>query len=191
SASGKGSGLRIKAFIQQEIEVVAPMPRASVSTATAVKPGFFSSWRTANLRSFITQRLRRIRLSRFDCGDNACGARCNREAQADGKKHPRLGVRDIPKDRIDQRTHHPGTGKHSQNQTGTNGLHRLKNYETEEAGSGSSERQAHTELTSALRDCIGHSPVDTKDRQRPSDKREYGHAPDQIPKVLLVERNEF
>src|SRR5688572_4600489 len=33
------------------------MPSASVSTATAVKPGFFSSCRTANLRSFMTQRL--------------------------------------------------------------------------------------------------------------------------------------
>src|SRR6266446_1227338 len=33
--------------------VFAPMPSASVSTATAVKPGFFSSWRKANLRSFI------------------------------------------------------------------------------------------------------------------------------------------
>src|SRR2546426_7810762 len=42
------------------IAVVAPMPSASVSTATAVKPGFFSSWRKANLRSFITQRLQRI-----------------------------------------------------------------------------------------------------------------------------------
>src|SRR5436309_13271118 len=116
------------------------MPRASVSTATAVKPGFFSSWRTANLRSFITQRLRRIRLSRFDSGDNACGARCNREAQADGKKHPRLGVGGIPKDRIDQWTHQPGTGEDSNNQTGTNGIRRVENYETEEARSGRSER---------------------------------------------------
>src|SRR2546422_1582016 len=33
------------------------MPSASVSTATAVKPGFFSSWRKANLRSFISWRV--------------------------------------------------------------------------------------------------------------------------------------
>src|SRR5213076_2709881 len=32
---------------------LTPMPSASVSTATAVKPGFFSSWRKANLRSFM------------------------------------------------------------------------------------------------------------------------------------------
>src|SRR4030095_9288772 len=35
--------------------VFAPMPRASVSTATAVKPGFFSNWRKANLRSFMVR----------------------------------------------------------------------------------------------------------------------------------------
>src|SRR5258707_12143743 len=33
--------------------VFAPMPSASVSTATAVKPGFFSNWRKAKRRSFI------------------------------------------------------------------------------------------------------------------------------------------
>src|ERR1044071_1032545 len=31
----------------------APIPSASVSTATVVKPGFFSSWRRANSRSLI------------------------------------------------------------------------------------------------------------------------------------------
>src|SRR5712671_5827125 len=36
-----------------KIAVFAPMPSASVSTATAVNPGFFSNWRKANLRSFI------------------------------------------------------------------------------------------------------------------------------------------
>src|SRR2546425_1201078 len=36
-----------------KIAVFAPMPSASVSTATAVKPGFFSNCRKANLRSFI------------------------------------------------------------------------------------------------------------------------------------------
>src|SRR2546422_4833115 len=35
--------------------VFAPMPRASVSTATAVKPGFFSNWRKANLKSFMVR----------------------------------------------------------------------------------------------------------------------------------------
>src|SRR5207244_1589693 len=38
------------------------MPSASVSMATAVKPGFFSSWRKAKRRSFIAQCLHRIDL---------------------------------------------------------------------------------------------------------------------------------
>src|SRR5207247_2641718 len=33
--------------------VFAPMPSASVSTATTVKPRFFSNWRKANLKSFM------------------------------------------------------------------------------------------------------------------------------------------
>src|SRR5256885_3808229 len=40
-----------------KMAVFAAMPSASVSTATAVKPGFFSSWRMANLTSFMTQSL--------------------------------------------------------------------------------------------------------------------------------------
>src|SRR6266567_4305859 len=35
------------------IAVQVPIPRANVSTATAVKPGLFNNWRTANLRSFM------------------------------------------------------------------------------------------------------------------------------------------
>src|SRR6266550_1367383 len=48
----------------QKMAVFASEPITSMSTATAVKPGFFSSWRKANLRSFITQRLHRIDLRR-------------------------------------------------------------------------------------------------------------------------------
>src|SRR5258708_32574279 len=36
-----------------KIAVFAPMPSASVTTATAVKPGFFSNCRKANLRSYM------------------------------------------------------------------------------------------------------------------------------------------
>src|SRR5439155_7684992 len=65
SGSRYGSGRSKTALTTLKIAVFAPMPSASVSTATAVKPGFFSNWRKANLRSFITQRLHRIDLSRF------------------------------------------------------------------------------------------------------------------------------
>src|SRR5262245_29788936 len=41
------------ALTKLNIAVFAPMPSASVSTATAVKPGFLSNWRNSNFRSVI------------------------------------------------------------------------------------------------------------------------------------------
>src|SRR5437016_7101525 len=71
SDSRYGSALSNTALTTLKIAVFAPMPRASVSTATAVKPGFFSNWRTANLRSFITQRHHRIDFRRAASGEIA------------------------------------------------------------------------------------------------------------------------
>jgi hypothetical protein len=49
SSSGleKGSGLRSTAFTTEKMAVLAPMPRASVATATAAKPGLRASIRSA------------------------------------------------------------------------------------------------------------------------------------------------
>src|SRR5207302_7143708 len=60
SEAENGNGRSSTPFTTLKIAVFAPIPSASVSTATAVKPGFFNSWRNANLRSFITQRLNGI-----------------------------------------------------------------------------------------------------------------------------------
>src|SRR6266480_6835163 len=62
--SRTGRDLSTIASRRLKIAVFAPMPSARVSTATAVKPGFFSSWRKANLRSFITQCLHGIDFGR-------------------------------------------------------------------------------------------------------------------------------
>src|SRR5205807_9694090 len=51
SACGYGKGRNSTASTMLKIAVFAPMPNASVSTATAVKPGFFSNWRKAKRRS--------------------------------------------------------------------------------------------------------------------------------------------
>jgi hypothetical protein len=45
--SGYGSGFNRTAFTTVKMAVLAPMPSASVRTATAVKPGFFRSIRKA------------------------------------------------------------------------------------------------------------------------------------------------
>src|SRR2546423_1357472 len=54
-------------------EVCDQLVRAS--TATAVKPGFFSNWRKANLRSFITQCLHWIDSRRAACGNQQAAIR--------------------------------------------------------------------------------------------------------------------
>src|SRR5205814_9503441 len=64
SGSSTGGGRSRSTLTKLKIVVLAAMPSVSDDTATAVKPGFFNSWRKANLRSFITQRLHRI--------DSAC-----------------------------------------------------------------------------------------------------------------------
>ena len=51
SESGNGKGRNRTAFTTVKIAVFAPMPSASVSTATSVKPGLFASVRTAYRRS--------------------------------------------------------------------------------------------------------------------------------------------
>src|SRR5438094_3732094 len=50
---GTGRELSKMALTSEKMTVPAPMPRASDSTATAVKPGFFSNWRKANFNSFM------------------------------------------------------------------------------------------------------------------------------------------
>src|SRR5213596_1075498 len=62
----------------------APMPSASVSTATVVKPGFFNNWRKANLRSFITQRLHRVNLCCTPCRKPTGEQRDRKQERGDG-----------------------------------------------------------------------------------------------------------
>src|SRR6266568_3367128 len=77
--------------------VVAPMPSASVSTATAVKPGFFSSWRKANFRSFISQRLHRIDFGGAPRRQVAGGASHSPQKQTDQTERQRVGRSDSEK----------------------------------------------------------------------------------------------
>src|SRR5438874_5929369 len=91
SVAGSGSGLSNAVLTTLKIAVFAPMPSARVSTATAVKPGFFSSWRKANLRSFITQSLHRIDLCSASSGNPRREQPCEDENPGSGKKYNRIG----------------------------------------------------------------------------------------------------
>src|SRR5205809_5107779 len=57
TGSSNGGGRSTTALITLNIAVLAPIPSASVSTATAVKPGFLSNWRKAYRRLLITDRV--------------------------------------------------------------------------------------------------------------------------------------
>src|SRR5262249_23208073 len=54
SACGKGNGRSSTPSTTEKIAVFAPIPSASVKTATRVKPGDLRNWRRANLRSFMS-----------------------------------------------------------------------------------------------------------------------------------------
>src|SRR4030095_3630933 len=85
------------ALTKLNMAVFAPMPSASVSTATAVNPGVFSNWRKANLRSFIAQRFHRID-ARGAPGRDQTGQQgyCGEEKHS-AKEYERLGGTNVEK----------------------------------------------------------------------------------------------
>src|SRR6266550_7249055 len=91
SGSLNGNGRSNTASTTLKMAVFAPMPSASVSTATAVKPGFFSNWRKANFRSFITQRLHRIDLRCTASGNPRREQPREDEDPGSGEKYNRIG----------------------------------------------------------------------------------------------------
>src|SRR5256885_5613267 len=101
SGSGPGMGFNSVELTTLKMAVFAPMPSASVSTATAVKPGFFSNWRKANLRSFIAQRLNRIDSTCSPGRPPASEDRDNQERSGSQKEHGR-----IPRRNAEQKTLH-------------------------------------------------------------------------------------
>src|SRR5437879_5764983 len=64
--SGKGNGRSSTPYTTVKIAVLAPMPRASVKTATAVKPGFFASIRKAYRKSCQSVPMLRLPALRSD-----------------------------------------------------------------------------------------------------------------------------
>ena len=80
AGSATGNRRSISAFITLKIAVLAPIPRARVRMAMQVMTGFFSNWRKANFKSFITQRHHRIDSRRAASGEIA-GAGGHREHQ--------------------------------------------------------------------------------------------------------------
>src|SRR6266545_6753241 len=87
-----GSVFSKTASSKLKMAVFAPIPSASVSTATAVKPGFLSNWRKANLRSFIAQCFHRIYSCRPACRQPAGQQGYGRKQERDSNEGHWIGA---------------------------------------------------------------------------------------------------
>src|SRR5881392_913164 len=115
SAAGNGNGRSNTPFTTLKIAVFAPMPSASVSTATAVKPGFFSNWRRAKRRSFITQRLYRIDLRRATRRQPASEQCDHSQHQWDNGERERIGRRHTEEEAANQMRQRERSGQADEN----------------------------------------------------------------------------
>src|SRR5882762_3151540 len=122
-------------------EAGAPMPSASVSTATAVKPGFFSNWRKANLRSFITQCLHGINFRRAARGQPASQQGGGDQQRDDARKRQRVRRRDAVKLARDETRCHKAPGE-SGNTAKNDRLHSLPDDQPVNGTSLGTERDA-------------------------------------------------
>src|SRR5262249_6790262 len=107
-----GSVFRRTALRSWKMAVLAPMPNASVSTATVVKPGFFSSWRKANFRSFMAECFHGFNFGCSPGGDGARRERDDDKEQRDGKKSKRVGSADS-KQEAAEHSHQDKSGNQS------------------------------------------------------------------------------
>src|SRR5437667_8792358 len=158
-ASKYGNGRIRTASTALKMAVFAPMPSANVSTATAVKPGFFSSWRKANFRSFITQCLHRIDF-RCAAGGQPAGEQCNAgEQKRNGGERQRIGGFHFKKQALHHTCQRPGAGDAEQNPDAHH-THPLSDDERKDIAFLRAERHAQSDLMRALRDGVSDDAVD-------------------------------
>src|SRR5436190_20562724 len=152
------SGRRKTEFQTLNMAVFAPMPRASVSTATAVNPGFFSSWRKANLRSFITQCLHWIDTRRTSRGDVAREKRNSTQESGNARKSDGIksakpeeqsGEEPGRRCRSGESYHHPQRHR----------PHALTQNQSQDVSSPSSQSHADTDLVRAPYDGEAHHAI--------------------------------
>src|SRR5438094_697284 len=148
-----------------KIAVFAPMPSASVSTATAVKPGFFSNWRKANLRSFITQCLHRIdfcgaarreETSKQRSGDEQDWDGCKSEGISWGDPEQQAAQNPCQRDRTDQSKHDSRRGESET----------APQHQGQDRFALRAQRHADTDLTRALTDRPGDDSVNAHHREK-------------------------
>src|SRR5437773_11047107 len=175
SASGYGSGRSRTALTMLKMAVLAPMPSASVRTATKVNPGDLRSWRRANFRSFIlfgAQCLNgvdkcgaaRRDQTRHQCGDGQynCG----------GTEQKWIVWRNLIKLSSDQPTERECRND-SDDQADNHRSHSLIHNQTQHVAGLSAERHAHADFAGALLDAVRDRAVNSNGREEERDPGEY------------------
>src|SRR4029077_13776313 len=171
-----------------KIAAVAPIPSASVRTATRVNPGDLRSWRSANLRSLI------LFCAQRDYRIDACGAAGRYKTgkqSSDGKSsasngnQKRIMRRDLVKLSRDEMTRAKRGGK-ADYQPEQNRIHPLFHYESQNICDLRAERHAHSDFGRSLFDRVGDSAVNSDDREQ---QRNTGKRAEQSHRQpLLTER---
>src|SRR5690349_12677146 len=90
----------------------APMLGARMSAASALKPGFFSNWRKATLRSFMAQGLNRVSARGATRGKPTGEQRDNAEQRRNRDKRSRVGRTDV-----EEKASHQTSKRHRAQQT--------------------------------------------------------------------------
>src|SRR5204863_1162852 len=141
------------------------MPSASVSTATAVKPGFFTSWRRAKRRSFMTQRLHRIDSRCTASGQPAGQDRYTGERYYNGDERHRVSRRGSVEQASDN-SRERQRREYTDAETGQREFHSLSNYERKDVDLLRAERHANADFFRPLDHVVGHHAVETDGCQR-------------------------
>src|SRR6266498_5113181 len=137
---------------------------------TAVKPGFFSNWRKANLKSFITQCLHRIDFSRSAGGQPAGQQRDSKQEQRNGGERQWISGAHAVKETSHNTRQGERTGQTS-DQTCEGEPYALPHDEFHHVRCLCPQRHAHADLVRAFGHRIGDDTVNSDRRQQ---KREDG-----------------
>src|SRR4026209_1729400 len=164
SALSYARGRNSTALTTLKIAVLAPMPSASVSTATAGKPGFFRNWRGGNFRSLMAQRLHRID---FRCA--ARGEPAGQEADR-GEHHCNSNqrgwiVRLYPEKQCPENMCRCQSDADSQNQSHPDQSKTLAEDQMQDVPSLSADGGPNGDLASARSDRPGPNAADSDQRQ--------------------------
>src|SRR4029077_4000211 len=188
SASGYGSGRSRTALTMLNIAVFAPIPSASVRTATRVNPGDLRSWRRANLRSLILFCAQRdYRIDAY----GAAGRYKTGKQSGDGKNcrsngnQKRIMRRDLVKLSRDEMTRAKRGGK-ADYQPKQNRIHSLFHHESQNIRDLRAERHAHSDFGCSLFDRVSDRAVNSDDREQQRDTGKRAEQSHRQP--LLTER---